>query len=146
MVSLSNHRWLGFESGDKLKMDRHQSPVSLFKISAEPLTMVALLFTWFGALWSFVALKHVPVKHALTVGEGPGSVEAATGSKTVGNPNHNTLLPPWTGRLQSALSHGCLLILSLSKDARSSCPWRSRLATSSPKETLRSTSLIDNYI
>ena len=89
MVSVSNHRRLEFESGDNLKMDRHQSAVSLFKISAEPLATIALLFTWIAALWSVVALKHVPVEHALTVVEGSGSVEATIDSKAAGNPQHS---------------------------------------------------------
>ena len=40
--------------------------------------------------------------------------------------------------MQSSVAHGCLLILSLSKDAGSSCRWNSRLTTSSQKENPQS--------
>ena len=64
--------------------------------------------------------------------------KGAYGHSSRGVATQTTLLVARAGRLQSDAAHWCLPILSLSKDACSSCRWFDRLAMNGLEKTLQS--------
>ena len=132
MASLSNHRQLEQASFDKLRMSRHQ--------------WAALLCNRPGgadeARRGVVLTPHPPQLLAFSESHLQPAVTAGKGAfdwDFSGHfPNITTTARGGTGRLQSNAAHWCLLILSLSKDACSSCRWFDRLAMNGLEKTLQS--------